>query len=690
MQSMHTPPDDADASKSNRRKACDLCFTKKIKCDMLKPVCSNCILYQAECRTSIIRRKANPPKTKSAAAAQPENRRPAEGMEDRLARIEVQLQQVLQTARDAQTNQAVATSSRSGMSDESHLDGLVMDAAMQGAEAIQANDGDQVNPWKFDPVQPLMYEGPGPEPGVEALHLPPLEEILPTVDHYFSMFNLVIPLFHQPTFMKMLRAWYTDRTQRDRGTWAAVQIVLALGFRTPRLTATDTPAVQTEKADICLKNAQSIVSELVTREGDLLGVQILVGIVMLFQNSRDPKPAAVIIGTAVRLAHRLRLHAQDSVQWFTKEEAEQRSRVFWLVYTLDKDISLRALTPSTQFDDDIDIPLPALAPADSAGLIWTQNGQMYFNYHRRRVELAHIEGKVYDLLYSNRATKVKGLERQQRVGRLQAMLDKWYERIPTVFHIDRVADNVGPAQLIQLTKMHHAYLLAEVMTHGVYSHNADWVKRISSFSRAAIEDIAQGNHKNGTPSCHRSQSAPLPEGWSKCVEISRGCMRLFQGATPTECLIWQCSCAHFSSLIILLANMALNPSHELVALDQHLALKALNLFDQLLTIINDEAFVALRAVVGELSQKANAAISAQQTEGAFSSSGVFESLNADGGSLLGSNEPEFLPPDSEFLDADGGMLGAFDVDELNGTVFGQESTNVRGMTQIVDLENFLS
>jgi hypothetical protein len=150
------------------------------------------------------------------------------------------------------------------------------------------------------------------------------------------MFNLVIPLFHQPTFMKMLRGWYTDRTQRDRGTWAAVQIVMALGFRTPRLTATDSPAVQTEKADVCLKNAQSIVSELVTRDGDLLGVQILLGIVMLFQNSRDPKPAAVIIGTAVRLAHRLRLHAQESAQFFTAEEAEQRSRVFWIVYTLDK------------------------------------------------------------------------------------------------------------------------------------------------------------------------------------------------------------------------------------------------------------------------------------------------------------------------------------------------------------------
>ena len=54
--------------------ACDLCFTKKIKCDMLKPVCSNCVLYSAECRTtSVARRKANISRAKAASKAQSEH-----------------------------------------------------------------------------------------------------------------------------------------------------------------------------------------------------------------------------------------------------------------------------------------------------------------------------------------------------------------------------------------------------------------------------------------------------------------------------------------------------------------------------------------------------------------------------------------------------------------------------------------
>ncbi|KAF7551853.1 hypothetical protein G7Z17_g4695 [Cylindrodendrum hubeiense] len=684
MATMYTPPEETEVARSNRRKVCDLCFTKKIKCDMLKPVCSNCILYKADCKTSIIRRKANPPKPKPAPPSQPVLGS-GESMEARLARIEKQLQEVLDTAKDAHRPAGAnrVPQANSGSSDDFDQADTTADPAMQ--EPV-LNEVRASNPWRFDPIQPHVYNGPEPD----AFALPPLDEILPTIDHYFDGFNSVIPLFHHPTFMKMLYSWYNDPTPRDRGTWAAVQIVLALGYRTPKLTAMDTPAVQIEKADRCLKSAQAVLSELVTRDWDMVGVQILLGVVMLFQNSRDPKPASVIIGTAVKLAHRLGLHAAEASKLFTPEETEQRSRVFWIAYTLDKDISLRAYTPSSLFDDDIDIPLPAMAPTDDTGFIWTQNGQAHFNYHRRRVELAHIEGKVYDLLYSNRATKIKGLERQQRVARLQAMLEKWYERIPPVFQIEQVAANVGPSQLVQLTKMHHAFLLAEVMTHGIYSHNADWVNRISSFSRSAIRSMALVPNKFKNPTCisNKDQSAPLPEGWNKCVEISRGCMNLFQGATPTECLV---CCAHFSGLIIILANMSLNPSHELVAFDQHLALRALNLFDKLLEIIDDEGFRALRTVVGELNQKAHEAVETHRLESLESSKGVFDSLNTEFDNLNGASELEFLPQDSEFDGIDG-PFGAFNVpDEFEESIFAQldGATNLRGIPAIADLDEFL-
>lgn len=250
-----------------------------------------------------------------------------EALESRLARIEAQLQLVLNVARDAQPQQ----SSTAQQSPESH--------SSETTEAVSADNEVQAeiarsayHSWKFDPINPSIYEGPGPD----SLMLPPLEDILPVVDHYFYTFNTVIPLFHQPVFMKMLHTWYSQPQSRDRATWAAIQIVMALGYRTPQLALGETQVKHIERADVCLRNAQTVVSELVTRDQDLLGVQILLGIVMLFQNSRDPKPASVIIGTAVRLAHRLQLHSSNAGELFPAVEADQRSRVFWIAYTLDK------------------------------------------------------------------------------------------------------------------------------------------------------------------------------------------------------------------------------------------------------------------------------------------------------------------------------------------------------------------
>ncbi|KAF5667353.1 transcriptional regulator [Fusarium denticulatum] len=572
----------------------------------------------------------------------PNNRQ--EGLEARLARIEEQLQIVLNAAKDAQTTRPQRLDDQSSPSDSAES---VLNNSANFEEMAKRGFA-----WKFDPVNPAVYQGPQPN----TLELPPLDEILPIVDHYFTTFNGVIPLFQQPEFMKLLSAWYKQPETRDRASWAAIQTVMAIGYRTPQLSLRDSQSVHIERADQCLRNAQTVVSELVTRDEDLLGVQILLGIVMLFQNSRDPKPASVLIGTAVRLAHRLKLHSQEAAMQFPAAEAEQRSRVFWIAYTLDKDICLRAQTPSCQFDEDIDISLPVLAPPDSVGLIWTQNGQVHFNYHRRRVELAYIQGKVYDLLYSNRSSKVTAQERQRRVSRLQCMLDQWYERIPNVFHIEHVAATVGPSQLVQMTKMHHAFLLTEVMIHGIYSHNAEWVKRISSFSRATITCV--GNLENrgfGAGKC-QDQAPPLPEGWNHCVDVSRGCMKLFQEATPTECLIWQCSCSHFSALIVLLANMILNPGHSSIHIDQHLSVKALDLFDKLLKIIDDEAFRALRSVLGELSQRAQTAVAVYREELKGLGRDVFEALNVDDVAV---QEVDFLPAEDMFegLEVEGLFVG---------------------------------
>jgi hypothetical protein len=145
---------------------------------------------------------------------------------------------------------------------------------------------------------------------------------------------------------------------------------------------------------------------------------------------------------------------------------------------------------------------------------------------------------VYELLYSNRSMRISEAERRRRVEGLSTMLAQWYRRIPIPFRPEHVAAAVGDSELIQVVKLYHAYLLALVHVHGIYSNQAEWVSRVSSLSREAIRNYAT-SVKGTSPPCEtEAREHPVAEGWNHCVEVSRGCIKLFQEAIPTECLLW--------------------------------------------------------------------------------------------------------------------------------------------------------
>ncbi|KAK1507232.1 fungal specific transcription factor [Colletotrichum abscissum] len=582
---------------SQRRKACDLCFLKKIKCDMLKPACSNCLLYKSECRTTTVRRRVVPTKErqqrpKETTAGDP--KRVVE-LESRLAKIEEQLQRALDAnirlssqVPSSASAPAPAPVQPTPLTDTIELPLDSAGDSTDSTEFINAfSCSESPSEWVVEPEKPK---------------LPPLEEVTPVIDEFFNRYNSIMPLFDQPTFMRMLSDWYSPSSNHSSAAWAAINIALALGYRcTLKQSGNLDALVDDQKVLHHMRNVQSVVSDLVTREEDLLGIQVLVGMVVLFQGTKDPKPASVLIGTAIRLAHRLHLHDKESLQYFSPAVARQRSRVFWLAYCMDKDISLRSKTPSFQLDADIDLPLPELDPDDGAGVVAASNGSK-FNFFRARVELSHIAGKVYDLLYSTRSRKVAKSEAQLRVTRLEEMLETWRRNVPAEFQLTSLLEYAEPLPTVHLSLLYHNYFVITVMVHGIYSHDADWVQRISSYGRATIQDldgIGQGNSR---------QNSPLPTGWAKCVELSRDCMNLFVESPKTDCSIWSNACAHFSGLIIILSNMFVFPENPNVSADKELAQHAMQLFDMMLRLSANEDFRRLYEVVKELHRRAMATV----------------------------------------------------------------------------------
>ncbi|KKO98933.1 fungal specific transcription factor [Trichoderma harzianum] len=332
-------------------------------------------------------------------------------------------------------------------------------------------------------------------------------------------------LFSQTILLPKLHGYYASECQSPRKTWVAINIVLALGARLPTSPSADLD-LQNEDSQVAkyVSNVQSVLSELVTRGVDLLSLQVILGLVIIFNSLGGSGPAVALIGTAIRLAHRLRLHSRD-YQHNSPDEALQRSRVFWIAYLFDKDICIRHHTASVQADDDIDLELPIDMPPDGAGNVYAKDGRFLVNFFRLWLRLAHVQGQA-----------------------------------------DVITEHTNRTTVFWLCMTHFSYLGCLVIVHGMWSHNAKWRKRLRPSSLGS-DDI----------DCPRS----LPGGWKYCVHMSRHCMILMCRAPLSDCSIWTNGCAYFSALIIILANLLENPMHKAVDGDLQLTHHAVGIFDRM-------------------------------------------------------------------------------------------------------------
>jgi hypothetical protein len=165
----------------------------------------------------------------------------------------------------------------------------------------------------------------------DQLELAPLSEVLPLVDNYFRNYNTIVPLFDENAFMRMLLDWYSSSTKRSMVTWAAINVVLAINYRILEGKTMDDPAFSKS-----IRNVRSVMSELMTQGQDLMGLQVLLGMVILFQGSSEVQLAIVLTASVIRLAQSLRLNSKKALKGLPKSEQAHRTRLFWLSYIYDR------------------------------------------------------------------------------------------------------------------------------------------------------------------------------------------------------------------------------------------------------------------------------------------------------------------------------------------------------------------
>jgi hypothetical protein len=108
------------------------------------------------------------------------------------------------------------------------------------------------------------------------------------------------------------------------------------------------------------------------------------------------KPSAAwgFVATASHMSQTLGMHSKAEMVQDLPETKAAKIKIFWLLYVQEKGLSLRLGRSSTIRDSDITIPVPCI---DSLSKI------SYLSQLDRMKDLAHLQGKIYDQLYSSGA-----------------------------------------------------------------------------------------------------------------------------------------------------------------------------------------------------------------------------------------------------------------------------------------------
>ncbi|KAM0435303.1 hypothetical protein ACHAPT_003397 [Fusarium lateritium] len=375
--------------------------------------------------------------------------------------------------------------------------------------------------------------------------LPSKPEALSLLKDFFENFNCIFPLFHQPTFMHLVERQYSSDPYHGSGWWASLNCALAIAHRL-RVMSNLVPQEEDDKAWGYLKNALGVFPELTMRNTDLLSVQALLGMALFMQGTPNPQPTFLLIAAAMRLAHSIGLHKRGTGFNLNPIEIEQRKRVFWIAYMLDKDLCLRAGRPPAQDDDDMNVELPDADPADNIGNIPLADGKGKMNLFRVMCEFATIESEVYKRLYSVQATKQSDGELLNTIGELDQKLEDWKDRIPIDYRPEHEIKASHTPLILHVVMVHLTYYNCLTTIHRMSVHHGYWTSRLSNY---AIQGL------NARPLNPRVFSSA-----ALCTAAARASVSLLKYVPQGDfACVWLILYFPVSALVTLFGNILQNP-----------------------------------------------------------------------------------------------------------------------------------
>jgi hypothetical protein len=370
---------------------------------------------------------------------------------------------------------------------------------------------------------------------------------------FFRRFNTLYPLFHPPSFYNFFEKQYSDEPPSHNGWYSAFNMVLAVACRLRVSTSLgprnidDENSVSSQEAWNYFQNAGVNLTDLLMRNTDLISIQAIITMALFLQGTANPQPSYFLVAAAARIAISIGMHRKGSCFRMSAVEVEQRKRIFWIVYLLDKEYALRAGRPPCINDDDCNVELPSENPEDQVGNVTCSDGKVTFNIFRVMVTFATIQSKVYMQLYSAKAARQSDGELLNIVGNLDSELEAWKATIPSEFHPDKdLSWLVDRTIAYQILVLHFEYYSLLTTIHRMSIHHGYWTSRLSNYAVSGMSA--------------RRLNPRIFSSASLCVSAARSTVGLIKCLDSYDypCL-WLMLYYPISSLVTLFSNIVQNP-----------------------------------------------------------------------------------------------------------------------------------
>ncbi|KAF4832529.1 Fusaridione A cluster transcription factor fsdR [Colletotrichum tropicale] len=264
---------------------------------------------------------------------------------------------------------------------------------------------------------------------------------------------------------------YSGESEKSPAWWTALNAVLAISHRRR---VEEGASADKELMWSYAANALDTVLDILLRATQLMSVQALLTLACFFLGTPNPQPSFMLVANAIRLAHSIGLHRKNCGTSLSLLERTTRINVFWLAFSLDRELSLRTGRPPAQDFGDFDVDLPDLqSQPDFSNSNSMPASSKVFSAGTR---LAVIQAKLYSEIYLSEGLEPVDIKR--KTTDLHRDLEEWRLSFALCPNLQRYPELTKQASVLRLN---YTYYHTVILVHRAQS-DVEWKRSSNSES----------------------------------------------------------------------------------------------------------------------------------------------------------------------------------------------------------------